>query len=68
MAFGYKYWMVYLPEFNRDSFLLFVHNQSGSTKLRDYSSGKARVIGQPDFRVSLLTQRKDELDSTSNHI
>jgi hypothetical protein len=47
MAFGYKYWMVYLPEFNRESFLLFVHNPQGSTKLRDYSSGTEKVLGQP---------------------
>lgn len=47
MAFGYEYLMVYLPEFNRESFLLFVHNPAGSTKLRDYSSGRERVVGQP---------------------
>jgi hypothetical protein len=47
MAFGYEYWIVYLPEFNCDSFLLFVHNPSGSTKLRDYSEGKERLLGQP---------------------
>ena len=47
MAFGYKYWMVYLPEYNRASFLLFVHNPAGATKLRDYSSGQERVLGQP---------------------
>jgi hypothetical protein len=47
MAFGYEYWMVYLPEFNRESFLLFVHNPTESTKLRDYSGDKAKVLGQP---------------------
>ncbi len=47
MAFGYEYWIVYLPEFNPDSFLLFVHNPAGSTKLRDYSSGREHVLGQP---------------------
>lgn len=47
MAFGYSYWMVYLPEFNRESFLLFVHNPAESTKLRDYSGDKAKVLGQP---------------------
>jgi hypothetical protein len=46
MAFGYEYWIVYLPEFNLDSFLLFVHNPAGSTKLRD-SGGRERVLGQP---------------------
>ncbi len=49
MAFGYKYWMVYLPEFNRNSFLLFVHNPSGSTKLRDYSRSEVKVLGQPSW-------------------
>ena len=47
MAFGYEYWTVYLPEFNPDSFLLFVHNPAGSTKLRDYSDGTERILGQP---------------------
>ena len=47
MAFGYEYLIVYLPEFNPESFLLFVHNPAGSTKLRDYSSGRERVLGQP---------------------
>lgn len=47
MPFGYEYWIVYLPEFNPDSFLLFVHNPAGSTKLRDYSNGRERVLGQP---------------------
>ena len=52
MAF-YKYWMVYLPEFNRESFLLFVHNPAGLTKLRDYSSGKEIVLGQPRWEGTL---------------
>lgn len=26
MSFGYGYWVVYLPAFNQDSFLLLVHN------------------------------------------
>ena len=49
MAFGYKYWMVYLPEFNPNSFLLFVHNHAGSTKLRDYSRSELKVLGQPSW-------------------
>ena len=47
MAFGFEYWIVYLPEFNRDSFLLFVHNAAGCTRVREYSTGKERVIGHP---------------------
>ncbi len=50
MAFGYKYYMVYLPEIARHSFLLFVHNPAGSTKLRDYSSGRSEVVGQPEIK------------------
>jgi hypothetical protein len=50
MAFGYEYWIVYLPEFNLNSFLLFVHNPDGRTKLRDYSGGRERVLGQPGVR------------------
>jgi hypothetical protein len=47
MPFGFKYSMVYLPDFNRESFLLFVHNPAGETKLRDYSGDETRVLGQP---------------------
>ena len=50
MAFGYEYLMVYLPAFNPDSFLLFVHNPAGATKLRDYSGGRCRVLGQPPLQ------------------
>jgi len=53
MAFGYKYLMVYLPDFSRNSFLLFVHNPAGSTKLRDYSGEKQRVLGQPPTQTVL---------------
>jgi hypothetical protein len=51
MAFGYRYWLVYLRDFNRDSFLLFVHNPAGSTKLRDYSGEEVKVLGQPPVRA-----------------
>ena len=44
MAFGYEYLMVYLPEICPSSFLLFVHNPGGLTKLRDYSSGQERQL------------------------
>jgi hypothetical protein len=47
MAFSFQYWMVYLPEFSRESFLLFVHNSAEQSKLRDYSSGEETVLGQP---------------------
>lgn len=50
MAFGYEYWMVYLPEFNPDTFLLFDHNPDGGTNLRDYSGGRAYKVGQPSVR------------------
>jgi hypothetical protein len=53
MAFGFKYWMVYLPDFNRESFLLFVHNPAGATKLRDYSGDEPRVLGQPPRQAVL---------------
>ena len=36
--------MVYLPEICSTSFLLFVHNPAGSTRLRDYSSGSERLL------------------------
>jgi hypothetical protein len=44
MAFGYEYLMVYLEDICPSSLLLFVHNPSGSTKLRDYSSGHERQL------------------------
>jgi hypothetical protein len=44
MTFGYEYLMVYLPEVCPNSFLLFVHNPAGSTKLRDYSGGAERQL------------------------
>jgi len=47
MAFGFRYWMVFLPETESQSFLLFVHNPAGATKLRNYASGREQVIGQP---------------------
>jgi hypothetical protein len=53
MPFGFKYSMVYLPEFNRESFLLFVHNPAGSTELRDYSGDEPRVLGQPRRQMVL---------------
>lgn len=49
MAFGYEYLMVYLPALNPESFLLFVHNPAGATKLRDYSGGREAVLGQPSL-------------------
>ncbi len=51
MAFGYEYLMVYLPEFNPESFLVFVHNPAGSSKLRDYSGGTEKVVGQPPWQM-----------------
>jgi hypothetical protein len=44
MAFDYEYLMVHLPELCPSSFLLFVHNPAGSTKLRDYSDGRERQL------------------------
>ena len=43
----YRYWMVYLPEVNPSSFLLFVADSTGANKLRCYSSGKERILRQP---------------------
>ena len=58
MAFGYRYLMVYLPGIDPDSFLLFVHNPAGSTKLRSYLSGREHVIGQkPPLQMVLRDTR-----------
>ena len=73
MAFGHEYWIVYLPEFHSNSFLLFVHNPAGSTKLRDYSDGRERVLGQPriaDVRQSTewgRTRFEEEPHTVSGH-
>jgi hypothetical protein len=73
MAFGYEYWIVYLPEFHLNSFLLFVHNPAGSTKLRDYSEGRERVLGQPgiaDVRQATewgRTRFEEESHTVSGH-
>ena len=40
----YTYWIVYLPEYCKETFLLFVNDSLGQTKLRDYSGGKAREL------------------------
>jgi len=60
MAFGYEYLMVYLPEVNSESFLLFVHNPAGSSKLRDYSSGTEKGVGQPPWPVVRAATVSDE--------
>jgi hypothetical protein len=41
----YTYWMVYLPALCQESFLLFVNDSLGQTKLRNYAGGgKGRVL------------------------
>ena len=68
MAFGYEYLVVYLQKYNPDSFLLFVHNPAGSTKLRDYSKGREDVLGQPGLEVICReTQRGDTCFRESPH-
>jgi hypothetical protein len=46
----FEYWMVYLPDFNPDSFLLFDHSPDRGTTLRDYSLGIERELGNPTAR------------------
>jgi hypothetical protein len=66
MAFGYRYWMVFLPEIDPDSYLLFVHNPAGATKLRNYASSRERVVGQPCvemvFRDTQVGKTRHECD------
>ena len=56
MAFGYEYLMVLLPEVCPSSFLLFVHNPAGSTKLRDYSTGRERQLSIYRDVATVLSQ------------
>src|ERR1700720_3873877 len=66
MAFGYRYWMVFLPEIEPDSYLLFVHSPAGATKLRNFASGRERVVGQPAtelvFRETHVGKPRHECD------
>jgi hypothetical protein len=73
MAFGYRYWMVFLPEIEPHSHLLFVHNPSGANKLRSYASGREQVVGQPGvenvFRDTEVGRTRHECDphKTDDH-
>ena len=66
MAFGYTYWMVFLPEIEPHSYLLFVHNPDGKNKLRNYVSGCEQVVGQPGvevvFRDTQIAKTRHECD------
>jgi hypothetical protein len=53
MAQGnYTYRLVYLPDVNPTSFLLFVYNSRGWTNLRDYSSGVETVLKSEKWSVA----------------
>lgn len=54
----YAYWMVYLPEFCKATFLLFVNDSLGQTKLRDYSGGNVRELRErpPLHEVTRVTE------------
>jgi hypothetical protein len=60
MAFGYEYLMVHLPEVCTSSFLLFVYNPAGATKLRDYSSGKECQLRITISAAEVLSQTWEE--------
>lgn len=47
MPFGFQYWLVYLPDMQPESFLLFTHRPDGATQLRDYSQRREVKLGQP---------------------
>jgi hypothetical protein len=74
MAFGFRYWMVFLPEIDPNSFLLFVHNAAGATKLQNYSSGREQIVGQPDvaavFRETEIGKTRYECEphKTDDHV
>lgn len=73
MAFRYRYWTVFLPEIEPNSYLLFVHNPSGANKLRSYASGREHVVGQPGvesvFRDTEVGRTRHECDphKTDDH-
>jgi hypothetical protein len=63
----YAYWMVYLPALCPESFLLFVNDSLGQTKLRDYSGGgKGRVLRESPSLVEV--NRATELGATRFHV
>jgi hypothetical protein len=66
--------MVFLPEIEPRSFLLFVHSPSGSTNLRNYASGREQVLGAPlpldvVFRNTEVGKTRHECEEhkTSDH-
>jgi hypothetical protein len=59
----FEYWMVYLPDVNPTSFVLFVFNQAeGSSKLRDYSSGHGHERGRAGVK-EVFTRTRELLTS-----
>jgi hypothetical protein len=44
---SYHYWMVYLPDYNAFSFLLYTHHTGGEMALRDYSQGHEVLLPAP---------------------
>src|SRR5664279_3692688 len=44
---SYRYFMVYLPEVSRSTFLLYTHRGTGWMALRDYSQGREIELAAP---------------------
>jgi hypothetical protein len=44
---SYHYWLVYLPQYNPSSFLLYTGHAGGEMALRDYSEGRPGTVLQP---------------------
>ena len=56
MPFGFEYLMVFLPEVDSTTFLLFTHRPDGATALRNYSRGKEQVLqAHRDVRTVLAS-------------
>lgn len=54
MGNGCRYWMLFLPEYAPDTFLLFVADAQDRTSLRDYSAGWTRKLARaPGFQEAM---------------
>lgn len=53
----FEYMMVYAPRWNEDSFLLYVIDEAGHSRLRSYARGRPEDIGAPSY-AEVLSEAK----------
>jgi hypothetical protein len=57
---SYHHWMVYLPDYNAFSFLLYTHHVGGEMALRDFSQGYEDLLPAP-LRGHVLQATEDRV-------